>query len=177
MKGEVMKKLIIINGTMGVGKTTTCLELQKLISKNVFLDGDWCWSMKPFVVNHETKAMVISNIIFLLNSFIKCNEYENIIFCWVMDEQNIINEILGKLKLENCQKFIFSLVCTEESLKERFAIDIYNNKRTKDIFARSLPRLNKYQKINSVKVDVSKITPTESAQKILNYIINKKEVK
>ena len=65
-----MKKLIIINGTMGVGKTTTCLELQKLIPKNVFLDGDWCWNMNPFVVNHETKTMVISNIVFLIDNFI-----------------------------------------------------------------------------------------------------------
>ena len=37
-----MKKLIIINRTMGVGKTTTCLELQKLMPKNMFLYGDWC---------------------------------------------------------------------------------------------------------------------------------------
>ena len=57
-----MKHLIIINGTMGVGKTTTCLELQKRLPKNVFLDGDWCWKMEPFVANDETKAMVMDNI-------------------------------------------------------------------------------------------------------------------
>ncbi|MBQ6819950.1 MAG: AAA family ATPase [Clostridium sp.] len=165
-----MKKLIIINGTMGVGKTTTCLELQKLIPKNVFLDGDWCWNMNPFVVNHETKTMVISNIVFLIDNFIKCNEYENIIFCWVMHEQNIIDEILEKLELENCKEFIFSLVCTEEALKQRLETDINSGKRSKDILIRSLPHLSKYQKINSVKIDVSEITPTKSAQKISNFI-------
>lgn len=81
-----MKKLIIINGTMGVGKTTTSLELQKILPQNVFLDGDWCWSMEPFVVNDETKTMVMNNITYLLNNFIRCSEYENIIFCWVMHE-------------------------------------------------------------------------------------------
>jgi len=57
-----MKNLIIIGGTMGVGKSSTCRELQKLLPKNVFLDGDWCWSAEPFVVTDETKTMVMDNI-------------------------------------------------------------------------------------------------------------------
>ncbi|MEG1875672.1 MAG: AAA family ATPase, partial [Angelakisella sp.] len=62
-----MKTFIMISGTMGVGKTTTCRELQKILPRNVFLDGDWCWDMQPFVVNEETKAMVMKNICFQLN--------------------------------------------------------------------------------------------------------------
>jgi broad-specificity NMP kinase len=50
-----MKNLIFINGTMGVGKTTTSLELKKILPKCVFLDGDWCWDMSPFIVTEETK--------------------------------------------------------------------------------------------------------------------------
>lgn len=165
-----MKKIIIINGTMGVGKTTTSLELQKILPKNVFLDGNWCWNMNPFVVNSETKAMVTSNIAFLLNQFIKCSEYENIIFCWVMHEQKIIDELLARLVLEGCKVYIFSLICTKEALKQRLMIDINDNKRTKDVLARSLPRLQKYTTIHSVKIDVSELTPTESAKRILGYL-------
>jgi len=44
-----MKNLIFINGTMGVGKTATSRELQKLLSNCVFLDGDWCWDMSPLL--------------------------------------------------------------------------------------------------------------------------------
>lgn len=43
-----MKRLILIGGTMGVGKTAVCRELQKLLPGNVFLDGDWCWDAVPF---------------------------------------------------------------------------------------------------------------------------------
>ena len=64
-----MKTLIMISGTMGVGKTTTCRELQKILPRNVFLDGDWCWDMQPFVVNEETKTMVMKNICFQLKQF------------------------------------------------------------------------------------------------------------
>ena len=65
---------------MGVGKTTTSKELQKLLPKNVLLDGDWCWNSSPFIVTEETKSMVLDNISYLLNRFIECSEYENIIF-------------------------------------------------------------------------------------------------
>ena len=47
---------------MGVGKTTTCEELSKKLQNSVWLDGDWCWMINPFVVNEENKRMVINNI-------------------------------------------------------------------------------------------------------------------
>ncbi len=56
------KKLFIVNGAMGVGKTTTCKELSKKLQNSVWLDGDWCWMIDPFVVNEENKRMVINNI-------------------------------------------------------------------------------------------------------------------
>lgn len=92
-----MKNLIFINGTMGVGKTTTCRELQKILSPSVFLDGDWCWDMKPFIVTDETKKMVTDNICHMLNNFLACPEFQNIIFCWVMHRQEIIDSILENL--------------------------------------------------------------------------------
>lgn len=61
-----MKTLYLIGGTMGVGKTTVCRELQKSLPNCVFLDGDWCWDMKPFVVNEETRELVLDNICCLL---------------------------------------------------------------------------------------------------------------
>jgi shikimate kinase len=45
-----MKKLIFINGTMGVGKTTISQQLKQQLPYSVFLDGDWCWDASPFVV-------------------------------------------------------------------------------------------------------------------------------
>jgi hypothetical protein len=35
-------------------------------------------------VTGETKAMVSSNIAHLLNAFLACPEFENVIFCWVL---------------------------------------------------------------------------------------------
>ncbi len=67
---------------MGVGKTTVCQIMKSRLCHSVFLDGDWCWDMHPFQVTEETKRMVVENICFLLNNFLRCSAYENIIFGW-----------------------------------------------------------------------------------------------
>ena len=104
---------------MGVGKTTVCQQLKQDLPNSVFLDGDWCWDASPFQVTGETKAMVTNNICYLLNNYLKCSAYENIIFCWVMHEQSIINSILEKLDTQNGEVKCVSLVADEKTLRER----------------------------------------------------------
>ena len=116
----MMKTLYMIGGTMGVGKTTVCQLLKQDLPNSVFLDGDWCWDASPFQVTDETKAMVTNNICYLLNNFLKCSAYENIIFCWVMHEQSIIDSILKKLDVQNCDVKCVSLVADEKTLCERY---------------------------------------------------------
>ena len=120
----MIKKLYMIGGTMGVGKTTVCQQLKRDLQNSVFLDGDWCWDASPFQVTNETKVMVTDNICYLLNNFLKCSAYENIIFCWVMHEQSIINSILEKLDTQNCEVKSISLVANEKTLCERLSTDV-----------------------------------------------------
>ena len=120
---------------MGVGKTTVCQQLKQDLPNSVFLDGDWCWDASPFQVTDETKAMVTNNICYLLNNFLKCSAYENIIFCWVMHEQSIINSILEKLDTQNCEVKSISLVADEKTLCERLSMDVERGIRSEDIIA------------------------------------------
>lgn len=103
---------------MGVGKTSTCRILKMKLQDSVFLDGDWCWDMHPFQVTLETKKMVLENISFLLNNFIHCTVYENIIFCRVMHEKAILDDILSRLDTAGCQVNLISLVCSQEAIAE-----------------------------------------------------------
>jgi len=155
---------------MGVGKTATSRELQKLLPKSAFLDGDWCWDMNPFIVNNETINMVQDNIRYILNNFLKCSEYENIIFCWVMHEEFIIESILSGLNLQDANLHIISLICSEQSLVERLTKDIDNGIRTTDMIALSVPRLKNYKLMDTFKVDVSIISAKQASQQIINYI-------
>lgn len=150
-----MKTLYLIGGTMGVGKTTVCQLLKKKLNNSVFLDGDWCWDAEPFVVTEETKEMVTDNICHLLNNFIHCSAYENIIFCWVMHEQTIIDGILARLDANDCAVNVISLVCSEEALRARLQKDINGGIRSEDIIERSVARIAFYDKLDTIKVDTS----------------------
>lgn len=163
-----MKNLYLIGGTMGVGKTTTCQIMKRKLNNSVFLDGDWCWDMNPFIVNDETKTMVMNNICYLLNNFIESSVYENIIFCWVMHEQNIIEKILLRVNTDECNIYLISLICDKDSLKSRLQKDVDKGIRTDDIINRSLERLELYNNLLTQKVDISTLTPTEVADYIIS---------
>ena len=162
-----MKNVFLIGGTMGVGKTTTCQIIKNKLNNCVFLDGDWCWEMHPFQVTEETKQMVVENICFLLNNFIKCSAYENIVFCWIMHEQSIIDDILSRLVTANCKIHLISLVCDKQALMTRLKKDVDAGIRTKDVICRSVERIPLYEKLSTYKVNVSKINTEQAADFII----------
>ena len=155
---------------MGVGKTSVCRILKQKLNNTVFLDGDWCWDSDPFQVTEETKSMVMDNICYLLNNFLRCSAYDNVIFCWVMHEQNIIDQILSKIDTQNCNVQKFSLICDEETLKNRLQLDIKNGIRSTGVIERSLARLKYYQNLDTVKVDTDNKNPNEVAEEILKIL-------
>lgn len=161
-----MKRLILVGGTMGVGKTAACRTLAGILPNNVLLDGDWCWQMTPFVVSDETKAMAMDNITHLLGNFLRCSTLENIIFCWVMHEQSIIEDLLSRLPKADYRVDSFSLVCSEQALRSRLAGDVASGLRTPDVIERSVPRLALYETVQSVKIDTTALSPLQTAQQI-----------
>ena len=162
-----MKNIYIIGGTMGAGKTTTCMLLKKKLANAVFLDGDWCWDADPFQVTAETKAMALDNICYLLNSFICCSAYENVIFCWVMHEQSIIDDIISRLDIHECAVKTISLICTKEALTKRLQNDIDVGRRQPEIIAQSLDRISLYDNLDTVKIDVSDISAEAAVELII----------
>ncbi len=114
------------------------------------------------------KKMVLENITFLLNNFIHCPAYENVIFCWVMHEQEIIDDILSRLDATGGQVHSFSLARSGNSLKKRLQKDVESGIRSEDVIARSMERNGMYESLYTVKIDVSSLSPEETAQKIVS---------
>ncbi len=164
-----MKDLYLIGGTMGVGKTTTCQIIKSKLDRCVFLDGDWCWDMHPFLVTEETKKMVVGNICFLLNSFLKCSLYDNIVFCWVMHQQAIIDDIVSYLDTTGCRVHALSLVCNDKALETRLRKDVEAGIRSEDVIHNSIVRLPLYEMLDTQKVDVSEITAANAADFIIHH--------
>ena len=121
-----MKRLYLIGGPMGVGKTTVCRALQRRLDRSVFLDGDWCWD-----------AMVMENICFLLNRFLRCSAYDHVIFCWVLHQQAVLDGIRSRLDASGCEVRPVSLICTVPALTARLEADIRTGGRQQDALPRS----------------------------------------
>lgn len=161
-----MKRLYIIGGTMGVGKTSVCQQLKKELPDSVFLDGDWCWDADPFQVTDETKRMVLDNICHLVNNFLHCSAYQNVIFCWVLHEQEILDEILKRLDTWACEMYCISLIADEKHVRGRLEKDISAGIRTVDVLKRSLARISLYQALDTVKIDTNGKTVLEIVDEI-----------
>lgn len=147
---------------MGIGKSTICNQLNQDLDYSVFLDGDWCWNMDPFVVNQDTKSMVLDNITHCLNNFIHTPGIENIIFCWVMHKQDIIDGIIQKLNTEDVEIHLISLICEKEELMKRMLIDRRNNQTIQ----KSLDYLELYKDLNTQKIDVTTLDVQKTIDKI-----------
>ncbi len=157
-----MKHVYLIGGPMGIGKSTICNQLNQDLDHSVFLDGDWCWNMNPFVVNQDTKNMVLDNITHCLNNFIHTPGIENIIFCWVMHKQDIIDKIIQKLDTEGVDIHLISLICEKEELIKRMLID----RRDNQTIRKSLQYLELYKDLDTQKIDVTTLDVQKTIDKI-----------
>ena len=165
-----MKKLIIINGTMGVGKTATSKALYKKLENSVWLDGDWCWMMNPFIVNDENKEMVLDNITHLLRNFLMNSSLEYVIFNWVIHLEEIFDMVLSKLDGLEFEVIKITLMCNEDSFRKRVSADIANNLREKEALDMGLERIPLYKNMNTIKIDTSDISVLETTNKIIEII-------
>ena len=155
---------------MGVGKTAACRKLQNKLDSSVFLDGDWCWDMRPFTVTDETRAVVVDNICAMLGTFLRCGAWENVVFCWVMQDKAIAENILRRLDLTDVNARLFTLMVSEKALRARLEADVQSGKRERDVIERSVARLPLYERMDTEKIDTDAITPDQIAEIIANRI-------
>ncbi|MDU1854820.1 MAG: AAA family ATPase [Clostridium baratii] len=149
------KKLIIINGVMGVGKTTISKWLYKNLENCFWLDGDNVWMMNPFVVDEENKKMVLSNITYIINNFLGNSNSKYVLFNWVIHTDEIMNEILNKINLIDVDVYKITLMCNKEELIKRINKDVELGIRDEDNIRRSLDKYDMYNKMNTIKIDTS----------------------
>ena len=111
--------------------------------------------------------MVLENIVFLLNNFLHVSAYQHIIFSWVMHQQEIIDELLSRVDTSACTTHVISLICKPEILQKRLERDIDAGVRQADSLDRAAAYLPLYSHLHTRKIDVSALTPVQTAQAIV----------
>ncbi len=174
MGDEMKKQFIIINGTMASGKTTISRLLNKRLENSVWLDGDWCWSINPFVVNEENKAMVEDNIKHLLGNFMRNNSIKYVIFSWVLHTDALMDKVRDWVKDFEFDEYRITLTCSEDVLRERIlsrsSKDEKSLQEKDEQAAASIKKQSLYSMMSTTKLDNSQSTEEEILDKILNII-------
>ena len=108
-------KVIILNGPMGVGKTTVGKLIAEKCPGTAFIDGDWCMDLHPFVGSRETKAMAVDNILHMIGNYMKCSACKMIVLVWLMDDFWVLQSLTEGLIALQAEIRNVTLVCDRES--------------------------------------------------------------
>jgi len=64
----------------------------------------------------------------------------------------------------------FSLIISEQALRQRITKDVEQHRRTPDVLDRSLSRLRLYEGMSTTKIDVSYVTARQVAEQIVRLV-------
>lgn len=158
-----MKKLIMVTGTMGIGKSDVGKFLYKTIENSVWLDGDWCWKMNPWVFDEESKVMVENNITYLIRNYLSNSNIDTVVLSWAIHNEEILNKVLKNISDIDHDEHTVTLVCDPVELESRMTI----NNRTRSDIEKSLYRMKMYEALSdTVKLDVTHLSTYETAKEI-----------
>lgn len=159
-------KVIILNGPMGVGKTTVGKYIADHHPGTAFIDGDWCLDIHPFVGNQETKAMAVDNILHMIGNYQKCSVCNMVVLVWLMDEPWVIQKITQGLSAMQAEVKNMTLVCSRESLIRRWKDDHNCEWRTDEWLNVSLKSLPGFASMENI-IDTSDLSVEQVAELVM----------
>ena len=159
-------KVIIINGPMGVGKTTVGKHIADQNPGTAFIDGDWCMDIHPFIGNQETKVMAVDNILHMIGNYQKCSVCSMVVLVWLMDDPWVIQRISEGLAALRAEMKYVTLVCDRENLIKRWNNDQSCEWRTDEWLRISLKSLPGFVSMDNV-IDTSNFSVDQIADLIM----------
>ncbi|MEI6289748.1 MAG: hypothetical protein WCP19_04885 [Chloroflexota bacterium] len=90
--------IIIINGSLGVGKTSTGDELTWMFDKAIHLDGDSIGNVHPFNVYDPGRIDHLYRALALLIGFHQANGYSNFVINYVFESADSLRELVRLLQ-------------------------------------------------------------------------------
>ena len=159
-------KVIILNGPMGVGKTTVGKYIAEHNPGTAFIDGDWCMDIHPFVGNQETRAMAVDNILHMIGNYQKCSECNMVVLVWLMDDPQVTQRIIDGLSAITAEIKIVTLLCNRENLIRRWENDLNCEWRTEEWLNVSLKSLAGFASMDDT-LDTSGLSVEQVAELVM----------
>lgn len=161
-----VKKLVLVAGAPGVGKTTLCKQLIKSIDGCAWLDSDWCWMIHPWIPKTaEQKKYTEDSFSRILRGYLENESIHTVLFSWVMHSTwmfDLITEPLSDLTFDIRE---IAIVCDKEQHIERMKLDGRRNEQAN--FPESM---DNYYKLGANIIDVSSLSFNEAVKSAVNFI-------
>jgi adenylate kinase family enzyme len=158
-------KVILLNGPMGVGKTTIANYIADKYPGTAFIDGDWCMDIHPFVGNRETKEMAIDNILHMTQNYVKSPYVKRVIIPWLMDDEWVVDRLVKGIDELGAEAVNVTLICDRDELIRRWKADIDCPWRTDEWLEVSLKSLEHFSEMDNC-INTSGLSVEEAAARV-----------
>jgi hypothetical protein len=161
--------IIIINGSLGVGKSSVAEALHLKFDKSVSLDGDYIGDVHPFEIYDDTRIDHLYRTLELLIGFHQKNGYSNFVINYVFESPGSLQALLDLLHPLDPAIHTYWLTCREGEQAKRIRA------RGRDDIAWELSRFVELQRIQAeaaqegfigTETDTTGLPPAEVAAKI-----------
>ncbi len=166
--------IIILNGSVGVGKTATSWELNTKFYKSVMLDGDYLGAVHPFEIYDQERTNHLYQTFEHLIKFHQANGYHHAIINYVFETPQELSRLVDKLLPIDSEVHSFWLTCLPDEQEKRIW-----NRNTDQIQW----ELNRFRELNQIlensalkgyigtRMDTSGLSISEVVEQILLKVL------
>jgi len=167
--------IIIINGSLGVGKSSVSEELHWKFDKSVHLDGDAIGNVHPFKIYDNARIDHLYRTLELLVGFHQKNDYHNFVINYVFESPDSLQGLIDLLRPLDASIHTYWLTCDKEEQAKRI------RGRQGDNLDWELRRFIELQQIQTeaarqgligIEVDTTSLTPAEVTENIWKSIFS-----
>lgn len=156
------KKLVMITGPAGVGKSTTVRELFRLIDGSAWLDADWCWMLNPWhqksaAQKQETEALFAR----ILSNYLEDEATHTVFFSWVIRYPAMFDLVTERIDYPHLQLHKIALICDPEEHLRRLVQD-----RRSEASVQQREGMDAYLCLGAEVIDTTDLTPRQAALRL-----------
>jgi chloramphenicol 3-O-phosphotransferase len=161
--------IIIVNGSLGVGKSSVGDQLHYKFERSVHLDGDYIGDVHPFEIYDRVRIDHLYRTLELLIRFHRKNGYHNFVINYVFESPESLQALLDLLRPLDANIHVYWLTCDEQEQARRI------HGRSREELDWELQRFVELQRIQARaaqqgfigrQVDTTHLTPVEIADAI-----------
>jgi len=165
-----VKKIVMIAGPAGVGKTTVCQKLFKAINGCAWLDGDWCWMVNPYPgKTDEQKAYSLESFGRIIDGYFNDENTNIVFFSWLIQYDFMFELVTEKISYKTYEIVKIALVCDEKAYVQR----LKDGNRSENKI-NNLDDMEKYRSLNANVIDTTDLSVCDTVDKIMSLIYHPK---